>query len=241
MEHRTRHALDALLASQVRGLDGARIVDVPFVPEVRLLLAEDAIILWARMEAEAGGPTVQPFWANAWAGGQAVARYVLDHPEVVAGRRVIDVASGSGLVAIAAAKAGAASVTANDIDPYALAAVALNAEANGVEVDGSSGDLLGGDEPDADVVLAGDVFYSASIAARMLPFLERAAARGARVLVGDPGRDHLPNDRLEVVASYRVSMMGAPEDSGITRTYVLQPRRRVAGAPCVLSAGQGRA
>jgi predicted nicotinamide N-methyase len=223
---RERAALDAMLAPEVAGLDGLRIAEVPFVPEVRLHLAEDAIILWARMEAEAGGLTTQPFWANAWAGGQAVARYVLDHPHVVAGRRVLDLASGSGLVAVAAARAGAATVTANDIDPYAMAAITLNAQANGVEVACSRGDLLDDRDTDAEVVLAGDVFYSTSIATRMLCYLERAAARGASVLVGDPGRDHLPHERLEVVASYEVSMMGAPEDAAITRTHVLRPRRR---------------
>ncbi|GAA1814663.1 methyltransferase [Planosporangium flavigriseum] len=148
-----------------------------------------------------------------------------DRPDVVAGLRVFDVASGSGLVAIAAAVAGAAAVTANDIDPYALAAIALNAQANDVAVEVSRGDLLDGDGDDAEVVLAGDVFYSQSMAQRMLPFLHRAATRGARVLVGDPGRADLPNDSLEVAASYQVSMMGAPEDAQISQVYVLELRR----------------
>jgi predicted nicotinamide N-methyase len=177
------------------------------------------------MEAEAGASLAPLFWASAWAGGQAVSRYVLDHPDVVAGRRVLDLASGSGLVAIAAAVAGAATVTANDIDPYALAALTLNARANGVEVHGSCGDLLAGDGNGAEVVLAGDVFYSPSLADRMLGFVERVAARGARVLVGDPGRPYLPHGRLEVVASYRVSMMGPPEDAEIKQVHVLEPRR----------------
>jgi predicted nicotinamide N-methyase len=164
-----------------------------------------------------------PYWADAWAGGQALARYVLDHPDVVAGRTVLDVASGSGLVAIAAAAAGAAAVTANDIDEYALAAIALNAHANGVAVNVTRSDLLDGDGGDAEVVLAGDVFYSEAMAGRVLRFLERAAARGARVLVGDPGRAFLPQDRLDVVATYRVSMIGAPEDAEIRQAFVLQP------------------
>jgi predicted nicotinamide N-methyase len=135
---------------------------------------------------------------------------------------VLDVAAGSGLVAIAAAVAGAAAVTANDIDPYALAAIRLNAQANGVTVDANRGDLLDGDGDGAEVVLAGDVFYSESMAERMLSFLQRAARRGARVLVGDPGRAYLPHDRMEVVASYQVSMMGAAEDAQIRHAYVLE-------------------
>src|SRR5436305_5723974 len=127
--------------------DGVRLVSLAFVPEIRLYLADDAIVLRARMEAQVG-PGLTPFWANAWAGGQALARYVLDHPHVVAGRRVLDVACGSGLTAIAAAKAGAARVTANDIDPYALGAVALNAQANSVTVMVDEGDLLDGDGGD---------------------------------------------------------------------------------------------
>ncbi|MCW2639072.1 MAG: methyltransferase [Dactylosporangium sp.] len=176
------------------------------------------------MEAESGAALAPLFWASAWAGGQAVSRYVLDNPDVVAGSRVLDLASGSGLVAIAAAVAGAATVTANDIDPYALAALTLNARANGVVVHGSCGDLLAGDGDGAEVVLAGDVFYSQSLADRMLAFLERVATRGARVLVGDPGRAYLPYGRLEVVASYPVSMMGPPEDAEIKQVHVLQPR-----------------
>lgn len=195
------------------------------MPEVRLHLAEDAILWWARMEAEAGVALTAPYWASAWAGGQAVARYVLDHPETVVGRRVLDLASGSGLVAIAAAMAGAADVTANDIDPYALAAITLNAKANAVAVAGSYGDLLDGDGGDTQLVLAGDVFYSEAVAERMLPFLERVAARGAHVLIGDPGRVHLPWDRLEVVMSYPVSMANAFADAEITQISVLQPRR----------------
>jgi predicted nicotinamide N-methyase len=214
--------LGPFLTPGVTGFDGLRLAEVPFVPEVRLHLAEDAIVLRARLEAEAGEGLPQPFWADAWVGGQAVARYVLDHPDVVAGRRVLDVASGSGLVAIAAAVAGASAVTANDIDPYSLAAIGLNAKANDVVVDASGGDLLDGDGDGAEVVLAGDVFYSPAMAERMLSFLQRAATRGARVLVGDPGRAYLPQDRLEVVASYQVSMMGAPEDAQISQAYVLE-------------------
>ncbi len=215
---------DELLAPEVSGLDRLRLVEAPFVPEVHLHLAEDAIVWWARMEAEMGAVLTAPFWATAWPGGQAVARYVLDRPATVVGRRVLDVASGSGLVAIAAGLAGAASVTANDIDPYALAAITLNAKANGVVVSVCPGDLLDGDGGDADVVLAGDVFYSEPIAARMWPFLHRAAARGAHVFVGDPERGHLPRDRLAIVASYPALAAGASPEPQITRMNVLQPR-----------------
>jgi predicted nicotinamide N-methyase len=235
-----RAALEALLAPEVAGLDGLRLTHIPFVPEVRLHLAEDPVILWARMEAEAGEAREQPFWAAAWAGGQALARYILDHPDVVAGRRVLDLGSGSGLVAIAAAKAGAAEVVANDLDPYALAAIMLNARANRVDLVARRGDLLTGDFADvADVVLAGDVFYSAPMAARILPFLEGLARRGARVLVGDPGRECLPRDLLETVATYEVSMLGAPEDSAFTRTHVFRPRP-TGSARCVVTRHRGR-
>jgi predicted nicotinamide N-methyase len=221
----TAATLEPLLTSGRAAGDGIGLVRLPFVPEMRLHLANDAVVLRARLEALVGHGLPPPFWAEAWAGGQAVARFVLDNPEVVAGRRVLDVASGSGVVAIAAALAGAAAVTANDIDPYALAAIALNAGANGVAVDVRAGDVLAGDGDDAEVVLAGDVFYSREMAGRMLPFLERAAARGASVLVGDPGRGHLPHDRLQVVAGYPVTLVGAAEDALITRVQVLRPTR----------------
>jgi predicted nicotinamide N-methyase len=214
--------LEPFVTPGVAGFDGLRLAELPFVPEVSLHLAGDAIVLRARLEAQAGAPLPAPFWADAWAGGQAVARYVLDHRDVVAGRRVLDVAAGSGLVAIAAAMAGAGVVTANDIDPYALAAIALNAQVNDVTVDTRGGDLLDGDGGDAEVVLAGDVFYDQSMAERMLSFLRRAEGRGARILVGDPGRDFLPHDGLEVLASYQVSMLGAAEDAQISQVQVLE-------------------
>ena len=187
-------------------------------------LAEDAIVWWARMEAQTGRALTAPFWATAWPGGQAVARYLLDNPSTVAGRRVLDVASGSGPIAIAAGLAGAAAVMANDIDPYALAAITMNATANGVTVSTSPGDLLDGDGGDADVVLAGDVFYSHAIGNRMWPFLRRAAARGAHVLVGDPGREHLPRKRMTTLASYPPPRAGDSTEPYISRLNVLQPR-----------------
>ncbi len=213
-----------LLAPNAPGLDRLRLVETPLVPEVRLHLAQDAIVWWARMEAELGAALAAPFWATAWSGGQALARYVLDRPVTVAGRRVLDVGSGSGLVAIAAGLAGAAAVTANDVDPYALSAITLNARANRVAVSPCPGDLLDGDGGDADVVLAGDVFYSEAIAKRMGPFLHRAAARGAQVLVGDPGRAHLPRDRMTTMASYPAPAPAAATEPQISRISVLQPR-----------------
>jgi predicted nicotinamide N-methyase len=220
----TAYLAGTLMEPDVPGLDRLRLVESPLVPEVRLHLAEDAIVWWARMEAQMGTVLAAPFWATAWPGGQAVARYVLDHPVTVAGRRVLDVASGSGLVAIAAGLAGAAAVTANDIDPYALAAIALNAGPNGVTVSTCPDDLLDGDGDDADVVLAGDVFYSRAIAKRMWPFLRRAAARGAHVLIGDPGRGYLPRNRMTVVASYPAPATGDSPEPHISRMNVLQLR-----------------
>lgn len=216
---------DLVAPSDTEGYDGLRLAPVPLVPEVHLHLADDSIVLRARLEALTGGHLPEPFWADAWIGGRAVARYVLDHPEVVAGHTVLDVASGSGLIAIAAAMAGARSVAANDIDPYALAATALNAQANGVRVTPVPGDLLSGDGGDAEVVLAGDVFYTSVLATRMRRFLRRAAARGATVLVGDPGRDHLPHHWLETVTAYRMLTLGAPQDAQFTEARVMRPIR----------------
>lgn len=215
--------LEREIAVPGAGLDRLRLTETPFVPEVRLHLAEDAIVWWARMEADAGRSLPPPFWASAWPGGQALARHLLDHPELVAGRRVLDLAAGSGLVAIAAALAGAERVVANDIDPYAVAAVTVNARANRVIVDVTGGDLLGS-RVRADLLVAGDVFYSPEMAARVLPFLQRTAADGVEVLVGDPGRGHLPAGRMEAVASYPVPTTEPFVDSPVRRVQVLRPR-----------------
>ncbi|MCP2257596.1 putative nicotinamide N-methyase [Streptoalloteichus tenebrarius] len=195
----------------------------PLVPEVRVHLAEDAIALWEATERECGRSGLPPpFWAFAWAGGQALARYVLDHPELVRGRRVLDLASGCGLVAVAAALVGAAEVTANDVDTWAEAAIGLNAEVNGVSVRVVLADVLGGDAGGAQVVLAGDVFYDRAMAARVLPFLERARAAGAEVVVGDPGRAHLPRDRFVEVARYGVPVPRDLEGVDVKPTRVLR-------------------
>ncbi|MGW4500652.1 class I SAM-dependent methyltransferase [Micromonospora sp. NPDC004336] len=206
------------------GLDRLRLVRIPFVPEVRLHLAEDAIVWWARMEARAGHALPPPYWASVWAGGQALARHLLDHPDLAAGRRVLDLAAGSGLVAIAAALAGAERVVANDIDPYAVAATTVNARANRVTVAATGGDLLDSDPAGVDLLVAGDVLYDEAMAARVLPFLRRAAATGADVLVGDPGRGHLPLDVLAAVACYPVPTTEPAVDSPVRRVQVLRPR-----------------
>ncbi|KAA5601245.1 methyltransferase [Blastochloris sulfoviridis] len=198
-----------------------RLMPVALVPEVCLHLTNAVVPLWQATEAELDRIMLPPpFWAFAWAGGQALARYVLDHPGTVAGRRVLDLASGSGLVAIAAAKAGA-TVTAAEIDGFAAAAIALNAAVNGVEIGIETTDLL--DDPATgafDVVLVGDAFYERALAARALAFLDRQAAAGAAVLIGDPGRCYLPQARLTRLASFAVPVARDVEDRDIKQTAV---------------------
>jgi predicted nicotinamide N-methyase len=200
-----------------------RLGPVPQVAEIRLHLADDVMGLWQRAEDEFTADQPPPFWAFAWPGGQALARYVLDHPGLVAGRSVLDLGSGSGLVAIAAAKAGAATVTASEVDPVAVAAIGLNARANGVPAPAIVGDVLDGDGSRADVVLAGDVWYSRPLAERVLGFLDRAVAGGASVLAGDIGRAFLPRDRFRVLDASDIPVMAGLEDSGVKRTMVLEP------------------
>jgi predicted nicotinamide N-methyase len=196
----------------------------PHVPEIRLHLASEAHELWLKTEeelAEIGLPP--PFWAFAWAGGQGLARYILDQPDIVSGKRVLDFASGSGLVAIAARMAGARHVLAADIDPWTETAVRLNAGLNGVEL-GFTGEDLIGSAVDQDVLLAGDVFYDRDLAAALVPWLVRLAADGVTVLVGDPGRAYLPKDRLEACAAYEVPVTRALEDSEVKKTTVWRVR-----------------
>ena len=185
-------------------LDRTRPVRPPAVPELELHLADDMEDAWARVQDELADATLPPpFWAFAWLGGQAVARYVLDTPAEVAGRRVLDLATGSGLCALAAALAGAAHVEGVDVDPVAVVAARLNAARNGVGALLRERDVL--DAPlqhDVDVVLAGDVFYDAAMAERVQPWLLAAHRRGARVLLGDPGRHYLPRALLTEVAAY---------------------------------------
>jgi predicted nicotinamide N-methyase len=194
---------------------------VPFVPEITLYQAEEPIELWEKTESERAAAQPPPFWAFAWAGGQALARHILDAPSLVSDRSVLDLATGSGLVAIAAAKAGAFPVTANDIDPLSLAATTANTLANDVSVRTLEADLLD-TNPEEGVILAGDVFYSREMAARVLPFLRRAASRGALVLVGDPGRAYLPTDRVVRQTSYEVPVEEALESVPIRTTTIWQ-------------------
>ncbi|WP_326554545.1 class I SAM-dependent methyltransferase [Micromonospora sp. NBC_01813] len=202
----------------------ARLAPVPHVPELQLYQAAEPIGLWELTEGEFRSEQPPPFWAFAWAGGQALARYLLDHPDTVAGLRVLDLATGSGLVGIAAARAGAATVRAVDVDPVAGAAAGLNATANQVPLQVSTGDALAGDHGDAQVVLAGDVFYSEAMASRVLLFLLTAAADGARVLVGDPDRAFLPRDRFTELADYQVPVPVALESVAQRHTRVWQLR-----------------
>ncbi len=197
-----------------------RLLPTPHAPEISLHLADEATELWQKTEEELGEIGLPPpFWAFAWAGGQALARYVLDHPECVAGKKVLDFASGSGLVAIAAAKGGARHVDASDIDAFAGAAMRLNAAANGVMVHPRVQNLVGLDEK-WDVVLAGDVSYERDMAQSVTDWLDNLRRRGALVLVGDPGRTYLARDRLEPIAEYRVPVTRALEDCEIKRAQV---------------------
>lgn len=196
-----------------------RALPVPHAPEITLLVADDSTGLWSRTEEELGEIGLPPpFWAFAWAGGQALARHVLDHPAIVAGARVLDFASGSGLVGIAAAKAGAAAVECADIDAFAVEAIALNAALNGVEVRVRERDLIGTDEG-WDVVLAGDICYERDLAERVVLWLRGLAERGALVLIGDPGRAYLPKN-LVPLATYAVPVTRDLEDSQIKRSTV---------------------
>jgi predicted nicotinamide N-methyase len=193
----------------------------PLVPEITLHLAPEPIALWERTEWDTGQAGLPPpFWAFPWAGGQVLARYLLDHPECTAGRTVLDLAAGSGLVAIAAAKAGAAAVTPSETDPLACTAIELNSTANSVTLEATLGDVLDGVTAGNELVLVGDGFYERLMAERLLPFLERSRASGAVVLIGDPGRAYLPHDHLEAVASYDVPVSLVLEDANVKRTTV---------------------
>ncbi len=192
----------------------------PHVPEIQLHLADEAHDLWQRTEDELAAIGLPPpFWAFAWAGGQGLARYVLDNPETVRGKRVLDFASGSGLVAIAAAMAGAKQVVAADIDPFCAAALRLNAKANRLNIGFLGTDLIGTDNS-WDVLLAGDVFYDKSFADRLVPWFAKLKGRGADILIGDPGRSYLPGTGLEKLAGYEVPVTRALEDAEVKRTTV---------------------
>lgn len=202
-----------------------RLIAPPLVPEIVLHLAEESIPLWQRTEEELAAQGLPPpFWAFAWAGGQALARYILDNPDIVRGRQVLDFASGSGLVAVAAAKAGAVEVLASDLDMFAAAAIEANAEANGVTVRATTDDLVGSDTG-AEVILAGDICYEHDLAARVFAWLEKLDERGATVLIGDPGRSYLPRERLTALRTYAVPVTRELEDAEIKRSTVWRIRR----------------
>ncbi|MGO4337960.1 methyltransferase [Labrys sp. KB_33_2] len=198
-----------------------RPLPVPHAPEISLYLADEVTPLWLKTEEELGAMGLPPpFWAFAWAGGQALARYILDHPDHVAGHRVLDFASGSGLVAIAAMKAGAAQALAADIDEFAVEAIRLNADLNGVAVEPCGENVLGRFDRPVDVVLAGDIFYDREISAEVLAWLKGWRERGATILVGDPGRTYLPRDELNLLATYQVPVSRDLEDLEIKKTSV---------------------
>ena len=195
----------------------AALMAPPLVPEIKLYLATEVVPLWRATEEELEKMGVPPpYWAFAWAGGQALARYILDHPQTVAGKRVLDIGSGSGLVAIAAAKAGAASVLAADIDAFSIAAIGLNATANGAIVAVTQDDLIGV-EGDWDVILVGDLFYERPLAERLLAWLKPL---GRPALLGDPGRNYFPKTCVERLALYNVQTSRDLEDREIRETGV---------------------
>jgi predicted nicotinamide N-methyase len=195
----------------------------PLVPEVKLHLTHEAVPLWQKTEEELGEMGLPPpFWAFAWAGGQALARYVLDNSSMVENLKILDLATGSGLVAIAAARAGSTSIVAADIDAFATTAAEMNAELNQVSLDIKLEDLLHQQPPFADVILVGDLFYEKTLAARCLAWLRQARERGAKIFIGDPGRRYLPRDQLEKLAEYNVPVTRDLEDAEIKRTAVWQ-------------------
>ncbi len=198
--------------------ENTSILSPPLVPEIKLHLAHEAVPIWQKTEDELGEIGLPPpFWAFAWAGGQALARYILDNPEIVAGKRVIDIASGSGLVGIAAQKAGAASVLAADIDDFSIAAILLNSNLNSVSLSTTAENLLGKSPPDIDVILVGDLFYEKHVAELCLAWLQQATSN---IFIGDPGRSYLPKDQLTKIASYAVPVSRDLEDAEIKQSAV---------------------
>ena len=202
-------------------LANTRLQAVPHTPEISLWLADEITPIWRMTEEELGEVGLPPpFWAFAWSGGQGLARWLLDNPHEVAGKRVLDFATGSGLVGVAAMKAGAAGVRCNDIDPFCSAAVALNAKANDVSLDFTDADLLNSPPPAVDVICAGDVCYEKPMTERVLAWLALARAAGARVLIGDPHRTYFPKEGLDFLAEYQVPTTRELEDFAIKRSSV---------------------
>jgi predicted nicotinamide N-methyase len=202
-------------------LANTRLQHPPHTPEIALHLADEMTPIWRMTEEQLGEIGLPPpFWAFAWAGGQALARYLLDHPGEVAGKRVLDFAAGSGLVGVAAMKAGAASVLCADIDGFCAAAVALNGAANGVALDFTDQDLLDGPPPAVELICAGDICYEKPLAERVLAWLAAARAAGTRVLIGDPGRSYFPRSGLDKLAEYQVPTTRELEDMEVKKTAV---------------------
>lgn len=205
--------------------ENTRVLAPSHVPEIRLYLADDAVALWALTEEQLGELGLPPpFWAFAWAGGQALARYLLDHRALARGKHVLDVASGSGLLAIAAMRGGAASAIAIDIDAFAADAAKLNAELNGVTIATSDADPVG-KPTDANLILVGDLFYDRDLAPRVLDWLMALEREGKSVLIGDPGRTYLPRDKLEQIAAYDIPVTRALEDAELKRAAVWRLKR----------------
>lgn len=199
-------------------LENLHVASVPMVPEISLYTAHSGSGLRRLSgESRAGSP---PYWAYRWAGGTVLARYFLDHPEMMSGRRVLDLGAGSGIVGIAAAKAGASVVIAADTDPFAAAAIHLNADVNGVSITTITGNLTGGPPPVVDVVAVGDLFYERDLASRVTPFLDRCLAAGMKIFIGDPGRAFLPRSRLRLVAEYAVPDFGDVTDASMKQSTV---------------------
>jgi len=215
-------AIGGISASQIQDMIRADfpITPAPTVPEIRLHRATPQSGL--RRFGEADRDFTSPYWAHWWGGGLALARHVLDHPEIVTGLRVLDLGAGSGIVAIAAMRAGAAHVLAADVDRYAIAAIPLNAEANGVSVETHHGDLTDGTPPEVDVVLVGDLFYDAALAPRVVRFLDRCLDAGIVALVGDPRRAFLPRERLALLAEYPGPDFGV-SDPGLNAVFAFRP------------------
>jgi predicted nicotinamide N-methyase len=204
--------------------ENTKLLAPPLVPEIVLHLAAESLPIWQKTEDELGELNVPPpYWAFAWAGGQAIARYLLDNPEICRGRAVLDLGAGSGLSAIAAAKAGARSVLAADIDTLALAASRLNAEANGVVLALTSADLLAEPPTGEDVVIVGDLFYERTLADRVIAYIDSAKAKGSAVYIGDPKRSYFPEGRFTTLAEYQVAVTRELEDAEIKRTTVWRP------------------
>jgi predicted nicotinamide N-methyase len=196
-----------------------RVRPAPFVPEFRLHLADELVPLWQATEWEAAEPQPPPFWAFAWPGSQALARYIVDNPEIVHDKRVLDFGAGGGLGAIAAASRGAAQAVACDIDPVATEVQRLNAELNGVTIDAITGDFVDTD-PRAHVVLAGDVCYEREAAERVTRWLRELVTSGTTVLLADPGRHYVPRDGLELIAKYDIPTLHELESASRKQTWI---------------------